>query len=371
MKVNEYRTHWWRCDGPCVKRPPYFGIVRRAMNRAPAPRDLWWAEHQRKCGGNFIKIKEPEKVDKKKKKGADKESTPNTSISKAKKNLTNKTNNNNSAITNWFPKTSSSSTSSSTKTIKGPENSKKPRYTTGSGGSKIRGGTSTSSTTVVTSKTNQKDNRENDIFRSSSENSSSNIYGFKMSANNKATSQTRDKPASFSGSGQCLGSTTVAIGNQTTNSREAFLKKLESNKKTTSLTNSSLSKKDSYKNNSISVNNDKPNSRPHATGKSRLFGGGTVSSSQNSSSSSVETKKRKLETNTEHCGSSTNKNIFNDVSNRNATRDVKNKIQSHNVINIPDDVEMMEVDGNLVECPACPQKVPVHLLNEHLDKCLS
>lgn len=32
----------------------------RAMNRAPSPRDPWWAEHQRSCGGTYIKTKEPE-----------------------------------------------------------------------------------------------------------------------------------------------------------------------------------------------------------------------------------------------------------------------------------------------------------------------
>ena len=59
-QVNVYRQHWWQCDGPCRKRPPYYGIVRRAMNRAPSPRDTWWADHQRTCGGTYTKIKEPE-----------------------------------------------------------------------------------------------------------------------------------------------------------------------------------------------------------------------------------------------------------------------------------------------------------------------
>ncbi|XP_078590566.1 DNA-dependent metalloprotease SPRTN-like isoform X2 [Branchiostoma floridae x Branchiostoma japonicum] len=59
-EVDVYRQHWWRCDGPCQKWKPYFGIVRRAMNRAPSARDPWWADHQRKCGGTYTKIKEPE-----------------------------------------------------------------------------------------------------------------------------------------------------------------------------------------------------------------------------------------------------------------------------------------------------------------------
>eukprot|EP00731_Ephydatia_muelleri_P038318 Em0718g3a len=38
-EVNEYRQHWWRCTGPCRNRPPYYGFVKRAMNRAPSPQD--------------------------------------------------------------------------------------------------------------------------------------------------------------------------------------------------------------------------------------------------------------------------------------------------------------------------------------------
>ena len=59
--MHLYQTHWWRCNGPCQKRRPHFGIVRRSMNRAPGPSDFWWSEHLRSCGGTFIKIKEPPK----------------------------------------------------------------------------------------------------------------------------------------------------------------------------------------------------------------------------------------------------------------------------------------------------------------------
>eukprot|EP00057_Strongylocentrotus_purpuratus_P032215 XP_786958.1 PREDICTED: uncharacterized protein LOC581887 [Strongylocentrotus purpuratus] len=65
-EVDSYRQHWWRCDGPCQKRKPYFGYVKRAMNRVPSPRDPWWGEHQRSCGGTYTKIKEPEGYGKKK-----------------------------------------------------------------------------------------------------------------------------------------------------------------------------------------------------------------------------------------------------------------------------------------------------------------
>lgn len=59
-EVEAYQRHWWRCDGPCQQRKPYYGYVKRAMNRAPSANDYWWDEHQKTCGGTFIKIKEPE-----------------------------------------------------------------------------------------------------------------------------------------------------------------------------------------------------------------------------------------------------------------------------------------------------------------------
>lgn len=69
FEVDVYRQHWWKCDGPCQKRPPYYGMVKRAMNRAPSPRDPWWPDHQRTCGGTYTKIKEPENYVAKKSKG--------------------------------------------------------------------------------------------------------------------------------------------------------------------------------------------------------------------------------------------------------------------------------------------------------------
>jgi len=46
-------------------------MVKRSMNRAPAPRDPWWADHQRTCGGTYTKVKEPEGYGEKKKKQQD------------------------------------------------------------------------------------------------------------------------------------------------------------------------------------------------------------------------------------------------------------------------------------------------------------
>ncbi|XP_049626740.1 DNA-dependent metalloprotease SPRTN-like [Suncus etruscus] len=61
-EIDEYRRHWWRCDGPCQHRKPYYGYVKRATNRAPSAHDHWWGEHHKTCGGTFIKIREPENL---------------------------------------------------------------------------------------------------------------------------------------------------------------------------------------------------------------------------------------------------------------------------------------------------------------------
>lgn len=60
-EVDLYKTHWWRCDGVCQNRSPYYGFVKRTCNRTPGPNDLWWKQHEQTCGGKFIKVKEPEK----------------------------------------------------------------------------------------------------------------------------------------------------------------------------------------------------------------------------------------------------------------------------------------------------------------------
>ncbi|KAF2267035.1 hypothetical protein CC78DRAFT_566449 [Lojkania enalia] len=59
-EVDSYRTHVWQCDGPCKSQPPYFGLVKRSMNRPPGKSDYWWVRHKAECGGAYTKIQEPE-----------------------------------------------------------------------------------------------------------------------------------------------------------------------------------------------------------------------------------------------------------------------------------------------------------------------
>lgn len=91
-EVDVYRQHWWRCDGPCQNRKPYFGYVKRAMNRAPSALDPWWEDHRRTCGGTYLKVKEPEGYGKKGKKDAKKEG----------KNSENKATGKSASAGDWF-----------------------------------------------------------------------------------------------------------------------------------------------------------------------------------------------------------------------------------------------------------------------------
>ena len=54
-EMDIYAVYVWRCNGPCRYQAPYFGVVKRYFNRDPCPVDQWFAEHQRICGGEFIK----------------------------------------------------------------------------------------------------------------------------------------------------------------------------------------------------------------------------------------------------------------------------------------------------------------------------
>ena len=45
-EVESCRKWWWRCDGPCRNKPPYYGYVKRAMNRPPQKADWWFDKHQ-------------------------------------------------------------------------------------------------------------------------------------------------------------------------------------------------------------------------------------------------------------------------------------------------------------------------------------
>lgn len=104
--MNEYRQHWWKCNGPCQHRPPYYGLVKRAMNRPPSSKDSWWSKHQETCGGTYIKIKEPDDYKKKGKVNEEENSkTPQNKNADIKKLLENRSNAGNSGLKQSVQKT--------------------------------------------------------------------------------------------------------------------------------------------------------------------------------------------------------------------------------------------------------------------------
>ena len=99
--MDSCHKYWWRCDGPCRDKPPYFGYVKRAMNRPPQAADWWFAEHQvgverrcelqRTCGGHYHLVKSPNLPSKSSDKSSDKSNNKsNNKSNKAKSNNTSK-----------------------------------------------------------------------------------------------------------------------------------------------------------------------------------------------------------------------------------------------------------------------------------------
>eukprot|EP00918_Siedleckia_nematoides_P010932 GHVU01023954.1.p1 GENE.GHVU01023954.1~~GHVU01023954.1.p1 ORF type:complete len:248 (-),score=15.11 GHVU01023954.1:440-1183(-) len=74
LEVDFHRTHVWRCNGICQNEAPYYGYVKRAMNRPPGKYDYWWGAHQLRCGGTYDKLAEPApRENKKKRRGAERD----------------------------------------------------------------------------------------------------------------------------------------------------------------------------------------------------------------------------------------------------------------------------------------------------------
>lgn len=87
------------------------------MNRAPGPSDFWWNEHQQSCGGQFIKIKEPENFKARASKSKDKAKPAFQSI------------NSGNSISTWLAKPTTAAIISLPKFMSTPKNTKSPSNT--------------------------------------------------------------------------------------------------------------------------------------------------------------------------------------------------------------------------------------------------
>uniref|UniRef100_A0A182NAA0 Protein with SprT-like domain at the N terminus n=1 Tax=Anopheles dirus TaxID=7168 RepID=A0A182NAA0_9DIPT len=131
-EVDLYKTHWWKCNGPCQHKHPFYGLVKRTTNRKPGSYDFWWQEHQLTCGGEFVKIKEPSP----KRKRANKEnvlgssqtpSQPRSQDGKTKSTPSSQRN----VISNYFNNSGSAGIGSAGTAGGRPVPVKKPTYTPG------------------------------------------------------------------------------------------------------------------------------------------------------------------------------------------------------------------------------------------------
>ena len=99
-EVDYYAKYVWRCNGICRNKKPYYGYVRRQMNRPPQKADKWFMKHQKECGGTFIRISPTEEEEKKekelkKRKLKEKRNEKKKSQSKSKNKSQNKNKNQN------------------------------------------------------------------------------------------------------------------------------------------------------------------------------------------------------------------------------------------------------------------------------------
>lgn len=126
-EVRYYQTHVWKCNGPCQQRPPYYGIVKRSMNRPPQPADRWFAEHQATCGGTYTKISAPEPTRKKQTTNSQKNTKTEQQESKEK-----------TFMDNFFSSTKTKGSSSSSETGSGSGSGSLPPSTSKSSSSSTR-----------------------------------------------------------------------------------------------------------------------------------------------------------------------------------------------------------------------------------------
>jgi predicted SprT family Zn-dependent metalloprotease len=115
-EVNHARQHVWRCTGVCRTMPPFYGYVKRSMNRAPGKNDTWWGQHQSKCNGTFEKTSEPESYKQKQAKSEKSMMEKSTASQQANKTLSKKKDANLSIDTSNMKKLDSYFGNMSTKT---------------------------------------------------------------------------------------------------------------------------------------------------------------------------------------------------------------------------------------------------------------
>ena len=324
-EVDAYRTHWWQCDGPCRSRRPFYGLVKRAMNRAPGPNDRWWGDHERSCGGTYTKIKEPENYGKKKKgkTSATNENKPPPKI-KGQGDIR--------SLFNKVPKTSppsAASTSGKQPSYNPQSEAKKP---------KIFGFGETSYGLPSGSQGNVKT-----ASKKTSSPSAASTSGKKPSINPQSEAK---KPKIFGFGGTSYGLPSGSQGNVKTASKKTG----------TMVVNPGWKAKDnSSQGHVINKSND-----PGSTKSSGSSTGSSSGTSSGAPSGSVQDQLRRVWT--DRFGSGHNSSI---------NKPTSSKIfEPKQTESKPKPSESQPKDDH-VPCPICSCKVSPTVINQHLDQCLT
>lgn len=287
------------------------------MNRAPSKNDTWWSEHQRTCGGVFHKIKEPEEYGKKlnkRKRGEETFTKSNEHADKGSNTLASSSQD----ISKWF----------------------KPSHDT-----------------------------EKTVVKTINDCSS-------IDADNKT------KMTVFTGSGHSLVSSSK---NTSVISKEEWIKRLmqkqsiSSNRKTNKNRIVSVQQQNKLIATSTVTSRDIQRRKDEAEkGENRIdrkfdSNGGTRhdASRIKSSEPSFEVLSSSISLSTS--SSSFNSSVIETTSRNNCSAKLMNERSQQNgkIAIIIDDPLSTHNKAELVDCPVCPEKIPINSINRHLDHCLS
>ena len=228
-------------------------------------------------------------------------------------------------------------------------------------------GNNKTSTSKISSFQDIKDKENSEgsqVFTASSKSSSGNVHGFKMSARKNNETDVN----LYGGKGMKIGENIESSSSY--GSRESFLKRIENNMLKNKGTKRTIDKMESLDARCKTEKHSKKNYSSISPTRQSVYVDIRTDSKKYESPHKDRRKKLEIPTNkSSHINS--NKTI----------QTPKSKTSFPDVICIDDstgddflsvvDESLLKSDINLVDCPACPSKVPEDKLNEHLDTCLA
>ena len=364
-EVRLYQNHWWRCNGPCQRRAPYFGTVRRAMNRAPGPADFWFAEHKAKCGGQFIKIKEPEKPEARKKKNDTK-----GRASTGKNTSTTPKSPEKNSILNWINKTGNNTKDGQSKPVpKKPNQSQITNWSNNKNTNNVLGKNIPEKTSSQTNaagfnniKSNSVTNIQTDLKKLG--NTTNNVHGWGTGGPNgtsfgSSNSRFNDKNSTNSSSKSTvpLLSFSGTLGGSGTGKSNLL------DKFANTATNVSQKSNSSSQSNPRNSNLFK---KPKANSSTSIIIQDITVPTVNCPNCGKTVKEQKINQHLDICLQDTEQSHNNTSDNLNKKRKGEDNFSTPNKMFKNDNT----ASSSQVECPLCTKKILPEKFNNHLDNCL-